>query len=335
MGLSAAYLLHMAGHSLTIYDPAGFPADNASAMAGGMLAPYSEIEHMDDRWVTAGLAGIAFWRDCGLDIGFRQNGSLLVAHEEDRHSLARFISHLPHDNAKMRSIAAIEPRLAGRFSYGLFLEKEAHLNPKKTMRALIEKTDSIFKTESAQIEDVENNFDFIIDCRGMGAPDSDLRGVKGEIAFVRNKEFKLERPLRLMHPRYPLYIVPHDNHVFMIGATVIETDDTQISLRSGLELLSALYSIDSSFGEAEILELKAGVRPSYNDNLPKIKIDTKHTVISCNGLFRHGYLLAPVMAECITEHIAGREHEFWNLMAGAQNDECNNQRRKKEFYGAA
>ena len=57
MGLTCAYTLAKNGHTITLHDPAGFPADNASAMAGGMLAPYSEIEHMDMDWVHAGLAG--------------------------------------------------------------------------------------------------------------------------------------------------------------------------------------------------------------------------------------------------------------------------------------
>ena len=62
-------------------------------------------------------------------------------------------------------------------------------------------------------------------------------------------EVSLRRPVRLMHPRYPLYIAPKPDHVFVIGATEIESEDTSpASVRSTLELLSAAYSLHSGFG---------------------------------------------------------------------------------------
>ena len=138
-----------------------------------------------------------------------------------------------------------------------------------------------------------------------------MRGVKGETLIVHNPEFKLSRAVRLMHPRYPLYIVPRGQGVFMIGATQIESADETVSLRSGLELMSALYSLHPSFVDARILEMKAGIRPAYPDNLPRITPDGN--TIRCNGLFRHGFLLAPVMAQCVADHIAGHRNEFMHL----------------------
>ena len=50
----------------------------------------------------------------------------------------------------------------------------------------------------------------VIDCRGIDARDAcpTLRGVKGEMIVVESREIALSRPVRLMHPRLPLYIVP-------------------------------------------------------------------------------------------------------------------------------
>ena len=54
MGLSAAYMLAKSTQSaLTIFEPNDIPPDNASFAAGGMLAPYSEIEHMPDDFIDA------------------------------------------------------------------------------------------------------------------------------------------------------------------------------------------------------------------------------------------------------------------------------------------
>ena len=99
MGLCVGYVLSEAGYYVDIFDPMGFPADNASFMAGGMLAPYAEIEHMPQAWIDVGLDGIAFWENIAHGrehlFDFSQNGSLLLAHEEDRYILERFKAHLP------------------------------------------------------------------------------------------------------------------------------------------------------------------------------------------------------------------------------------------------
>jgi glycine oxidase len=146
-----------------------------------------------------------------------------------------------------------------------------------------------------------------IDCRGFAARDKfpDLRGVKGEMVIVETDEIALARPVRLMHPRWPLYIIPRENHRFMIGATSIEREDDGVSVRSALELLSAAYAVHPAFGEARIVEIGAGLRPAFPDNLPRIAIDKNR--IAVNGLFRHGFLLAPALAELTLGYIARGE----------------------------
>ena len=111
----------------------------------------------------------------------------------------------------------------------------------------------------------------------------------------------LSRPVRVLHPRMPLYIVPRGDGLFMVGATMIESDQpTRISARSMLELWSAAYAVVAlAFGEAEIVEIGTGVRPAFPDNLPRIRWydDTLYV----NGLFRHGFLLAPALARRVAE----------------------------------
>ncbi|MCB1652245.1 MAG: FAD-dependent oxidoreductase [Alphaproteobacteria bacterium] len=331
MGLSAAYALQKFGAHITLYDPKGFPAQNASFVAGGMLAPYAEIEHMNMRWVEAGLASIDIWKKIlptlPGDTDFAQNGSLLVAHPQDRYILERFAAHLPENQRCYQNAKDLEPALDNRFSQGLFLEGEAHIHPARTMQALIKalQNNIIFKQEAANPQDLLASYDTVIDCRGMGTQndDPDLRSVKGELAIVHNPEFSLSRPVRLMHPRYPLYIVPRQGNIFMIGATIIESEGEGVSLRSGMELMSALSSLHPSFADAKIIEITSGVRPSYPDNLPRIR---RHkNLISCNGLFRHGFLLSPIMAEIIGCEIEGKKHSKRDLFLPAPQD--NNQKR--------
>jgi len=137
----------------------------------------------------------------------------------------------------------------------------------------------------------------VVDCRGFGARTAlpDLRGVRGEMLLLRSRELTLQRPVRLLHPRWPLYVVPRDDGVFMVGATMIENDRVgAVTARSALELLNAAYALHPAFGEAQILELGAQVRPAFADNLPRIR--RVGATLYVNGLYRHGFLLAPALA---------------------------------------
>jgi glycine oxidase len=87
----------------------------------------------------------------------------------------------------------------------------------------------------------------------------------------------------------------------MIGATSIESEDYGVSVRSVLELLTAAYSIDPAFAEARVVEIGSGLRPAFPDNLPRIVIDKN--VVSVNGLYRHGFLLSPVLAQLTLAYV--------------------------------
>ena len=156
------------------------------------------------------------------------------------------------------------------------------------------------QTINAREQDQIDNqrIDWRIDCRGLAARDSlaDLRGVKGEMLILRLPELQLHRPVRLLHPRYPLYIVPRNDHHFMVGATMIESDDTRsVSARSAMELLSAAYALHPAFAESAIIEMGCDARPAFTDNLPRLRRRGKTLYI--NGLFRHGFLCGPAMAQ--------------------------------------
>ena len=138
----------------------------------------------------------------------------------------------------------------------------------------------------------------VIDCRGWAARKAlpELRGVRGEMMRIRSREVTLTRAVRFLHPRIPLYIVPRANNEFMIGATMIESAEKgAVSVRSAIELLSAAYALHPAFGEAEILEMSADVRPAFPDNEPRI--EERGGRIFVNGFYRHGFLLAPAFAE--------------------------------------
>ena len=137
-----------------------------------------------------------------------------------------------------------------------------------------------------------------MDTRGVGSQAClpGLRGVRGEVLRVTCPGVSLRRPVRLMHPRYQLYVAPRPNHEFVVGATELESEDEgPVTLRSMLELASALHSLHPAFGEARMLRMSAALRPAFDDHRPKLA--EQGGVWQLNGLYRHGYLCAPALVE--------------------------------------
>jgi len=154
------------------------------------------------------------------------------------------------------------------------------------------------KSGVIRLEDKSENFDWVFDARGLGANEEvkNLRGVRGEVFWLDAPEVNITRPTRMLHPRYKIYIVPRPNNRYIIGATEIESEDkSPMSVRSSLELLSAVYSMHTGFAEARIVNMVTNCRPAMKDNLPRIENSDRLTRI--NGLYRHGYLMAPAIVE--------------------------------------
>ena len=297
-GAWQALLFAKAGHQVTLFERSDAGMTQATShWAGGMLAPYCEREASEPLISRLGIRSLELWRDEFPGTPF--NGSLVVSHPRDRADYERFAKLTSgHRRLGAEAVTELEPSLDGRFRDALFFPDEGHVEPRAVLpelHARIAKAGGAVHFGYEQRPDETGGI--VIDCRGLFARDTqpDLRGVKGEMVIVETDEIVLSRPVRLIHPRWPLYIIPRANHQFMIGATSIEREDDGVSVRSALELLSAAYAVHPAFGEARIVEIGSGLRPAFPDNLPRIAIDNQR--IAVNGLYRHGFLLAPALAE--------------------------------------
>jgi glycine oxidase len=273
-------------------------ARTCSWLAGGMLAPWCERESAEPSVVERGQLALEWWPRRFPETV--QHGTLVVAPHRDESELARFARRTQgHEPLGEAGIAGLEPDLAGRFRKGLFFAREAHLDPRRALAALVDLLEQRGVAVQFGVEAVPEAIkaDFVLDCRGFAARDRlpDLRGVRGEMAIVRTHDIALSRPVRLLHPRFALYVVPRGCGFFMIGATMIESEHRGApTLRSTVELLNGAYALHPAFGEAEVIEIDADIRPAFPDNLPRITREGR--VISLNGLFRHGFLLSPALA---------------------------------------
>lgn len=310
MGLVIATELTQRGHKVEIIDPAENLGPHAcSWWAGGMLAPFCEGESTEEAVERYGIRAIDWWDQHSGSVV--RNGTLVLALARDKSEITRFSRRSRGGQpVNGQEISALEPQLSERFDHGLFYAREAHLAPRQALSRLREKL--VAKGVSFYTMAPPTNAEMEIDARGLAARDvlHDLRGVRGEMLVLRCPELSLSRPVRLLHPRIPLYIVPRGDGVFMLGATMIESDQRGgVSARSLLELLSAAYALHPAFGEAEILEIGADVRPAFPDNLPKLR--RKGKTIYANGLYRHGFLLSPAVAIMTADYLeSGNPPEF-------------------------
>jgi glycine oxidase len=299
-GLACALELAERGAHVEVFERgARLGAGACSWFAGGMLAPWCERESSEPLIAQLGVESMPWWRQHFA--GTALNGTLVVAHARDTAELAQFGRRTEHFEAvDAAAIAALEPDLAGRFGKGLYFAAEGHLDPRLALPALaaalaqrgvsIHFGRTLTDGERARVRAV-------LDCTGLGAAThlSQLRGVKGEMLLLSLKDFSLSRPVRVLHPRLPVYVVPRGAGLFMVGATLLESDDSErISARSMLELLSAAYALHPAFGEAHIVEIGTAVRAAFPDNLPRLTL--RGNTLYLNGLYRHGFLIAPALA---------------------------------------
>ncbi len=329
VGRLLAWTLATQNHKVTLFDKTSADDDStASFVAAGMLAPYAELESGETKIFEMAKDAVPRWQSIlskfRTAIELQPTGSLLLAKPNETAELQHFINRAKRMQVSLKMIGGqgigkLEPELAEQLFTGIYLPEEAFLDTHQIMHALAdnirmlpilwhENTEVIsIKNKTVKGDTFNTKFDQVFDCRGLGASNDlpQLRGVRGEIIWLQAKDVSITRPVRVLHPRYAIYIVPRKDNVYLVGATQIESDDcSPISVLSALELLSACYSLHPGFAEARIIKTQTQCRPAFPDHLPKI-IANKDC-IHVNGLFRHGYLLAPkivsaAIAYCMKE----------------------------------
>ena len=323
VGRVLALNLLQRGHTVTLFDEDTAYGDKAAGItAAGMLAVFAELESAESVIFDHGNRSIALWPDLLEQIGiadaYQQEGSIITAHPQDYNELDHFIDTLKtkvEEASEIKlldrqTLTQLEPDL-DQHAKAFFIPHEGQVDAQRFMKAssdyLLVHSDVTWHQETKvdhvsdgtiKVGDESKTFDWVFDARGLGAQEDmdGLRGVRGEVFWLDAPEVKITRPTRMLHPRYKIYIVPRPNNRYVIGATEIESEDkSPMSVRSSLELLSAVYSMHSGFAEARIVNMLTNCRPALRDNLPKIEQGEKMTRI--NGLYRHGYLLAPAVVE--------------------------------------
>ena len=325
LGRLLAWRLAQACHRVSVFDPAPGPGPEfdgrqaAAFSAAGMLSPLAERENSSERVAALGWRSIALWRGVTAGLKARPNftvgGSLLLAHRNDLGMARRVLARLAPESAgaprpeqlSTAQLQALEPALQGP-AHAWLLPGEAHIDPVATLQALQAEAGDVKWHWHCSVAGLQpgmllfdgvpaQHFDLVFDVRGIGArPALPVRGVRGEMVWLHAPNHGLTRPVRLLHPRHRLYLVPRKGDMVLAGASEIESEDrSPVSLRSAVELMSAAHSVLPALAEARIVRLDANLRPALPDNEPNLHAEPG--MVRINGLFRHGWLLAPALVE--------------------------------------
>lgn len=308
--------------------PAGAALQAAGFTAAGMLSPLAELDNAEPAVAALGWRSITLWRAIAAALPerpyFAARGSLLLAHRSDLGAAQRVLGRLAHATQSPVWIASrppggvqpltavqlreLEPAVQGP-AHAWLLPGEGQIDTVAMLRALLSAAPEVRWQWGRSVTEARDDgrllftdggsasFDRVIDVRGLGAkPSLPVRGVRGEMVWLHAPGHGLQRPVRLLHPRHRVYLVPRPGDMVLVGASEIESEDnSQVSLRSAIELMAAAHSVVPALAEARIARLDANLRPALPDNAPRT--EWQGACLRINGLFRHGWLLAPALAD--------------------------------------
>ena len=336
LGRLLALQLVRAGNKVTVFDPANGPEHRVAAgwAAAGMLSPMAELETANLAVFEQGVRSLVLWQGIvsllqevapSHPVMFKQLGSLLLAHKGDEGAAKRMIDLLAHKTPShyaehapqalsREALRSAAPAIHATGSAWL-LPHEGQIDTVQAMTAMTAAATTLGVTwrwneavtqlvqGMIQTTNDSHNFDWVFDVRGTGAkPDLPVRGVRGEIFWLHAPNVELQRPIRLLHPLHRVYLVPRDGNRIVVGASEIESEDrSPVSLRSTVELLAAAHSVIPELAEARIIHSETNLRPALLDNLPRLEEQDGLTRI--NGLFRHGWLIAPALVQQALENL--------------------------------
>lgn len=295
-------------HEVHLYSHPHASENTCSLIAGAMMSPYAESFVLNPYWLSMAKRSLKLWptilRSLPEAVYFQNHGSIVVALHEHQDLFEKWVLGVK------RHAPDVKPLMGRDDVLRCLLPDEAHLNPRQLLCVL---SDFLHKQKihwyEEVVDELPSQFDWVIDCRGLGAKKNvnGLRGTRGEMLLVHAQNVHLSQALRFLHPLYGCYIVPQGNNQYMIGATHQESESLDpIYVKSIMLLLTGAMLVEPRFKDATLLETKVGLRPTNDSHLPFVQIKARQ--ITVNGLFRHGFLLAPALVESLVNIIMEGEN---------------------------
>ena len=348
VGSSIALRLAEAGLKVSVYDR-GEPGAEASTAAAGMIAPQGEKTESPAfsalSWESHSLYPefVAEIEDIsGKDVGYRRDGTLLVALDEQQ---AGELEEIRRDEAHEKrqpsaenpvgvgfpierlTVADLSQRVAGLSDPVLgaqFLPADHWVDNERLTAAVIEaarRRGVVFHPRRAvRSLSVQKNRVESIDAGGERLPAGEFVLAAGcwsgaiaasagvEIPTVpcrgQMMEFEMDSPLPMVVRAGHYYLVPRASNSAVVGTTAEYVGFEKAVTAEGMSsILQAALRLAPLLSTARFCRAWAGLRPDTADHLPVLGRCGVQGLTLATGHFRNGILLAPVTASLIAEMI--------------------------------
>lgn len=313
IGLSCALALADAGFAVTVCDP-GPPLGNASAVAGGMIAP--AFEAVFDR--EAGghfdllLAARDLWPalEARSGVALDRTGALAAGRAEWLQDVASRLASLGlHATEIPRSAAEdLAPGLAAEVGPVLLNREDWRLDARGALRALTAAAEAagvVFRREAVRGRGAE---DLLVLATGAAADLIDLAPETTALSPIKGHILRTPTPslCSVTVRGEGVYLTPADAGL-AVGATMeAGVADPQPDPAKAPALLAAGARLFPALAHAPY-DLQAGVRAATPDGLPLVGFSQASGVLLASGARRNGWLIAPLVAQAVAAFAAGRD----------------------------
>lgn len=311
IGLSIAWRCAQRGLTVSVHDE---DLGGASGVAAGMLAPVGESTFGHEHLTELLVRGAELWPGfaaelgvlTGIDIGYREEGTLTVALTADDLAEAERLwayqekAGLPLTRLAAGALRDREPALSPRVRRGAYAPGDRQVDPRRTVAALR----TLFPVTGLPPDG--RTTVIAAGCGTAALTGLPIRPVKGQILRLRGDARTLTHVLRGYADGRHVYVVPRADGEVVVGATEEERADDAVTAGGVAGLLRAAIDMVPDLAEFELAEAAAGHRPGTPDNAPVIgRLAGRPDVVVASGHHRHGVLLAPITADIVAADITG------------------------------
>ena len=340
-GLVIAWRLAQAGQKVTVLDR-GKAGRQTTWAAAGMLAARAEAEPGEEALLPLLLEAQEAWPEfatelaaiSGIDLGYRQEGTLIVARDRDEQEWLDFqFDYKKRHNLEVQWLSSREtrkrePYLTRRVTAGLYSPGDHQVDNRAVALALREacQNAAVDLREDCEVTEIvtqagraagvalgehQITAKWVVIAAGPwsrnipGMPEEarpPVRPVKGQMLAVQ------------MQPQAPLlshvvwtqegYMVPRLNGRLIMGGTVEEQGfDTDLTAGGIYELLKHGWETLPGIYELPLAETWVGLRPTSRDDAPILGPTPLEGLVLATGHHRNGILLAPLTGRIVCDFL--------------------------------
>ncbi len=340
IGLSIGWQLLRRGQEVTIFER-GSTGREASWIAGGLLAPHTEVGFEDEAFLRAGLKGLEQYRrfldelsdDTGDRIPIDPRRTLMVAFDRDDTERIRRLYEfrlqlgLPVEWLQGSEAREREPLLSPKVTAAMSLPDGGQVNNRRLVDALKRaftkrggslrehtpvtsitiRNDRAVGVTTSESEIASRHVVLAAGCWSAqidGVPAAlrpPVRPVKGQMISLRQSD---DVAFGHVVRSTDIYVVPKDDGRLLVGATQEEKGfDKTPTAGEVMRMLERAWEAVPSIYDLPIDSVDVGLRPGSRDHLPIIGATPISDLYYATGHFRHGILLAPLTAYAMSDLI--------------------------------